>query len=129
MDHRVETVIALMKAEPRRRLRLTNMAQTVNLSTARLCYLFKTETGTSPARYLRQLRMHEAATLLEETFLSVKEIMARVGFTDESHFVRDFKRFKGMTPTQYRKQCISGGDGKPAASESAFRPTISKNGQ
>ncbi len=104
MDPRIEALIALMKSDLRRVLPLTRMAQSVNLSPTRLSCLFKAETGTPPARYLRKLRMEVAATLLEETFLSVKEIMARVGFSDESHFVRDFKRIKGMTPTQYRRQ-------------------------
>lgn len=36
--------------------------------------------------------------------MSVKEIIARVGFTDESHFVKNFKRIYGVTPTEYRKQ-------------------------
>lgn len=104
MDQRVLTVIALMKHDPRRALPLSRLAQSVNLSPTRLCYLFKAETGTPPARYLRALRMQDATTLLVNTFLSVKEIIARVGFTDESHFVRDFKRIYGVTPTEYRKQ-------------------------
>ncbi len=104
MDPRIETLIALMQDDHRRKLSLTKMAQKVNLSPTHLCYLFKAETGTPPARYLRKLRMQNAATLLVETFLSVKEVMARVGFTDESHFVRDFKRLNGLTPTEYRRQ-------------------------
>ena len=104
MDQRVLTVIALMKHDPRQALPLSRLAQTVNLSTTRLCYLFKAETGTPPARYLRALRMQDATTLLVDTFLSVKEIIARVGFTDESHFVKNFKRIYGLTPTEYRKQ-------------------------
>ncbi|CAN5522457.1 MAG: helix-turn-helix transcriptional regulator [Pyrinomonadaceae bacterium] len=104
MDQRVLTVIALMKHDPRRALPLSIMAESVNLSPNRLCYLFKAETGTPPARYLRTLRMQDATSLLVDTFLSVKEIIARVGFTDESHFVRDFKRIHGVTPTEYRKQ-------------------------
>ncbi len=107
MDRRVLTVIALMKHDPRRALPLSRLAQSVNLSPTRLCYLFKAETGTPPARYLRTLRMQDATTLLVTTFLSVKEIIARVGFTDESHFVRDFKRIYGVTPTEYRKQMWS----------------------
>jgi AraC-like DNA-binding protein len=91
-----------MKDEVTRELPLSKMAQLVNLSTPRLYYLFKAETGTSPARYLKSLRMGEAAMLLSNTFLSVKEIMARVGFSDASHFVRDFKRTFGATPTDYR---------------------------
>lgn len=104
MDQRVLTVIALMKHDPRQSLPLSRLAQTVNLSPTRLCYLFKAETGTPPARYLRALRMQDATTLLADTFLSVKEIIARVGFTDESHFVKNFKRIYGVTPTEYRKR-------------------------
>ena len=104
MDQRVLTVIALMKHDPRQSLPLSRLAQTVNLSPTRLCYLFKAETGTPPARYLRALRMQDATTLLADTFLSVKEIIARVGFTDESHFVKNFKRIYGITPTEYRKR-------------------------
>jgi transcriptional regulator GlxA family with amidase domain len=104
MDERVLTVIALMKHNPRRSLPLSSLARSVNLSPTRLCCLFKAEIGTPPARYLRKLRMQDATTLLVTTFLSVKEIIAQVGFTDESHFVRDFKRIYGVTPTEYRKQ-------------------------
>lgn len=93
-----------MRDDLTRRLPLTRMAQLVNLSTARLSYLFKHETGMSPSRYLKSLRMREAEILLLKTFLSIKEITARVGFADESHFVRDFKKLYGTTPTDYRKR-------------------------
>jgi len=130
MDHRIETVIALMRDDRQRPLPLSKLAQSVNLSPTRLCYLFKAETGTPPARYLRTLRMHDAATLLAETFLSVKEIIARVGFTDESHFVRDFKRIHGVTPTEYRKQNIVIGTSEfNALEEGGDRPMNSKNRQ
>lgn len=59
-----------------------------------------------PAKYLRLLRMQEARELLETTFLSVKEIRTRVGFGDESHFMRDFKKACGMTPAQYRQEYL-----------------------
>jgi len=103
MDLRIEKVMALMKDDLTQRLPLGKMAQLVNLSPARLCYLFKAENGVSAARYLKSLRMKEAAVLLSTTFLSGKEIMFRVGLADESHFVKDFKRIYGRTPTEYRK--------------------------
>jgi transcriptional regulator GlxA family with amidase domain len=104
IDQRVESVIALMRADLRRGLSLARMAQSVRLSPTRLCCLFKVETGLPPARYLKKMRMHDAAGLLVRTLLSVKETMASVGLTDESHFVKDFKRIYLVTPTQYRKQ-------------------------
>ena len=123
MDQRVLTVIALMKDDPRQALPLSRLAESVNLSSTRLWYLFKAETGSPPGRYLRMLRMEGATMLLLDTFLSVKEIIARVGFSDGSHFVRDFKRIYGVTPTQYRKQNVVSDAGKfEAANGQKDRP-------
>jgi len=55
---------------------------------------------------LKSLRMQQAGILLTTTFLSVKEIARRVGLTDESHFVRDFKRIYGVTPSEYRNDAL-----------------------
>jgi len=118
MDQRVERVIALMKDDLRQGLSLSEMAHFVNLSPAHLCNLFKAETGTSPARYLRSLRMECAESLLINTFLSVKEVMVGVGLSDQSHFVRDFKRINGITPTQYRRRNRVIGEDKTVATPS-----------
>jgi AraC-like DNA-binding protein len=115
MDQRVLEVIALMKSSLHKGWSADRLAERVNLSPSRLHQLFKEETGLPPARYLRLLRMEEARGLLEATHLSVKQVMARVGVTDESHFVRDFKKTYGLSPAQYRKQFLSGRtqDGRP----------------
>lgn len=107
MVERVKRIIELMEGNPSRTLSLGKMAESVNLSPPYFCYLFKSITGVPPARYLKSLRMQQAATLLTTTFLSVKEIVRRVGFTDESHFVRDFKRIYGVTPSEYRNGGLS----------------------
>ena len=102
MAERVKRVIELMQDNPSRDFSLAEMAQTVNLSPPYFCYLFKSITGMPPAKYLKSLRLQHAATLLTTTFLSVKEIVRRVGCSDDSHFVRDFKRAYGVTPSAYR---------------------------
>jgi transcriptional regulator GlxA family with amidase domain len=102
MDQRVQKAIRLMQENLSRKLLPGEIAVAVNLSLAHLRYLFKAETGQSPAQYLRSLRMQEASRLLETTFLSVKEVMHKIGVNDESHFTRDFKKVYGMTPAQYR---------------------------
>lgn len=97
---------------------LPDLARAVNLSPSRLHSLFKQETGLPPARYLRLLRLSEARRLLETTFLTVKQVMARVGAADESHFVRDFRKAFGMTPARYREHSLAGAedpDGDPTA--------------
>jgi transcriptional regulator GlxA family with amidase domain len=113
MDQRVHRVVTLMNADPRQALNVRKLAKSVNLSTAHLFFLFKTETGTSPARYFKLTRMEYSAALLTSTFLSVKEIMWSAGFRDGSHFVRDFKAIYGQTPSEYRQNntdsnCVTG---------------------
>ena len=128
MDLRVEKLVALMRNDLTQRLPLIKMAQLVNLSRARLCYLFKSESGISASRYLKSLRMKAATVLLSTTFLSVKETMVRVGFGDESHFVKDFKKIYGMTPTEYRKSKATGNDhvSVPGAVETGLSLSVSR---
>jgi two-component system response regulator YesN len=106
MAERVKRVIELMQVDQSREFTLGKMAQSVNLSAPYFCYLFRSITGVPPAKYLKSLRMQQSATLLTTTFLSVKEIVRRVGLADDSHFVRDFKRMYLMTPSEYRNTAL-----------------------
>ena len=81
---------------------LAEAARRMNLSSSRLRHLLRKETGVSPNRYLKRQRLMQAKEVLEATFLSVKEVMHSVGFTDYSHGVRDYKAAFGETPTQSR---------------------------
>lgn len=56
----------------------------------------------APTHYVKVLRLQKAKELLENTFLSVKEVMATVGFSDLSHFVRAYKAQYAETPSQTR---------------------------
>jgi transcriptional regulator GlxA family with amidase domain len=104
MDIRVRQALRLMSRDLSHPLNLKDVARAVSLSTPRLRYLCKAETGMTPARYLKAMRMQEARRLLETTFLSVKQVAAEIGIRDVSHFVRDFKKAYGLTPTQHREQ-------------------------
>lgn len=103
MDYRVQSVIHAMQTHLGEPLSVNDLAQSVNLSRWRLCHIFKSEMHRAPLQYLRCLRMQRARTLLETTFMSIKQITIEVGLRDESHFVRDFKRVYGLSPTKYRQ--------------------------
>jgi|SRR6185503_7197260 AraC family transcriptional regulator, arabinose operon regulatory protein len=102
MDPRVRQAIDLFSEDLSRPLDVKALAASLNLSSSRLRHLFKKETGLTPAQYLKRLRIEGAKTLLEGSFLRLKEVMPKVGVTDESHFVRDFKKAHGLPPITYR---------------------------
>src|SRR5688572_308261 len=130
MAERVKRVIELMQGDPSKTFTLGKMAASVNLSPPYFCYLFKTITGVPPAKYLKALRMQQSATLLTTTFLSVKEIVRCVGLTDESHFVRDFKRIYGVTPSEYRNGAMLSSECSNGENSNLRNwPTNLKNGQ
>ena len=120
MANRVRRVIEMMQGDPSRTFSLGKMAESVNLSAPYFCFLFKSITGVTPAKYLKDLRLQQAATLLTTTFLSVKEIVRRVGLADDSHFVRDFKRRYRLTPSEYRNASF-------LSSDSTKRETLREN--
>src|SRR5687768_6566869 len=106
MDARVTWSIAEMKRRIAEPIRVADLARGARLSESRFAHLFRRETGVAPAEFLHALRMCNARTLLERTFLTVKEVRALVGCNDGSHFARDFRRFHGMAPRAWRARAL-----------------------
>ena len=103
MDRRIELVISRIKSESATAWDSTTLATLVNLSPSRFRHLFKQETGMGPAQYLKEYRVRKAEKMLRTTFLSVKQVLKHVGIGSNAHFVRDFRKTYGMTPTAYRR--------------------------
>ena len=103
MDRRIELVIAKIKTDPAVAWDFAALATLVNLSPSRFRHLFKQETGTTPAQYLKEVRLRRAAKFLRNTFLNIKQILKQVGLGSNAHFVRDFRKLYGTTPTAYRR--------------------------
>ena len=102
LDPRVTWAVAQMQSQMHEPLNMADLAVRVNLSPSRFRHLFTSQTGLAPARYLRRMRLRRARLLIERSFLSVKEVMALVGYNDPSHFTRDFKQFHGVLPSSLR---------------------------
>jgi len=103
MDRRIELVISKLETETSTSWDTKTLAKLVSLSPSRFRHLFKQETGISPAQYLKEIRLRKAEIMLRTTFLSVKQILKRVGIRSNSHFVHDFRKLYGVTPTAYRR--------------------------
>lgn len=105
-DPRVKAAVLYMQKQCPFPFLIDGLAKSLNLSSSRLRHLIRKEMGLSPNRYIKYLRMRRTKELLRSTFLSVKQIMARVGYNDLSHFVRDFKETNGVSPSQYRRRVV-----------------------
>ena len=66
--------------------------------------VFRDVYGTSPRAYFSELKLTEAKHLLLIPDYSIHAISVALGYNEQSHFARQFKRWTGMTPNQYRNQ-------------------------
>jgi AraC-like DNA-binding protein len=85
-------------------VRLEDVARVAFTSPGNLSRLFRRRIGMNFQAYLQKLRLEKGAELLADTRLPVSRIAHRVGYRDVSRFGQHFKRFQGLTPTQWRKQ-------------------------
>lgn len=114
-----------------RKLPLRELAGATGLSVSRVCHLFKSHHGISPAQYLKLLRMRRAKELIEASVLSVKEIGVRLGYDDPSRFVEDFRKTFGSPPLRYREQVSQTTvashdvDGRPLGTDGRELTTVS----
>jgi len=77
-------------------------AEAANLSVSRVQHLFRQQVGMPLGRYNKSLRLRKARTLLQSSFLTLKQIAFQVGLNDISHFVRDYKLAYGERPSETR---------------------------
>lgn len=82
---------------------LEDIAEAAGLSTFRIAHLLKEATGKTALQNIHYLRIQEARRLLEETDLSCTDIAYETGFGDQSYFIKQFKKWMGITPAKYRK--------------------------
>lgn len=81
---------------------LPGMARAAGLSRFHFLRRFKRATGTTPWRYLIELRLAKAKNLLIDPACSVAEAARLAGFTDPAYFSRLFRKRTGVTPRAYR---------------------------
>jgi signal transduction histidine kinase/CheY-like chemotaxis protein/AraC-like DNA-binding protein len=98
MDRIMRSVNANMSSSD---FNVDTLADDVGISRAQLHRKMKEMTGISTGRFLRNLRMEQAARLLREGKVNVSQVADRVGYADQAHFSTAFKNHFGQTPSEY----------------------------
>ncbi len=94
-----------------RPLRLEDLARQAHVSPAYLSYLFSQEQGQTCIEFLTATRLHRAKELLAfDVGSSISDIAWQVGYENTNYFSRVFKRYIGVTPTEYRKNSALSGN-------------------
>lgn len=85
-------------------IRLSELAELVNMNEQYFCRYFKKNIGKTITEYINVIRVEKAATALAETEDKIIDIASACGFDNIGYFIRRFKKEKGMTPSEYRKK-------------------------
>lgn len=99
-SQRVARVIRYLESNFDQPLDVPAIAKVAGMSTSSLHHAFKEVTSFTPIQYLKQLRLHEARSLMLSEGCGAGEAAYRVGYGSPSQFSREFKRFFGETPTR-----------------------------
>ncbi len=86
------------------KITLGDLAAIAQINEKYLCRFFKEFTGQTPIDYINRLRVDRACYEMNVNRLNVTEAAYECGFNELSYFSKIFKKYKGMTPGQYRSQ-------------------------
>lgn len=81
---------------------LSDIAGELKYSDAYFSKVFKKCFNKGFIVYLTELRIEKSKVLLEDIFVNIKDISAKVGFRDSNYYTKVFKRMEGLTPSEYR---------------------------
>lgn len=81
---------------------MEELARELNVSYVWFRTCFKKHTGFAPYEYLQNVRLNHAKILLQNSYLSIKEIAEASGFSSQYHFSKMFKLKTGKAPTEFR---------------------------
>jgi len=104
---RIELVREVIEEHFSESLTLTAISELVGLHPVYLAQAFRKAYGSTVGEYTRKLRIEYACRALSKLDIPIARIAANVGFFDQSHFTRTFRRLVGTTPAEYRRTLSS----------------------
>ena len=87
-------------------LSVKTISDYVNRSAPYVCTMFKKENDQTLNQYITEYRIEKAKRLLENQGTRISEISSDVGYTDGNYFGKSFKKYVGLTPSEYREKML-----------------------
>ena len=81
-------------------------ADELSLRKSQIASILKEDVGQNFVQYISYLLMNEFKRMLVETDMTIQEIVAAIGYSDVSNFLRKFKSIEGITAGQDRKSVV-----------------------
>jgi len=103
---RLRRVNEFIHAKIEDELTLSDMAQSVGLSTAHFSEMFRKSTGETPHQFVLRYRMERAKEMLRAPETRILDVALACGFKTQQHFARVFRWNCGFSPTEYRRQLL-----------------------
>ncbi|TDF95802.1 AraC family transcriptional regulator [Paenibacillus piri] len=102
IQQQVEQAIRWLTLQYHQPISIEQMAQSLGYHRTHLSKMFKQHTGMSPMNFLLKIRMERAKLLLQET-LTIEQVASSVGFSDPLYFSKQFRKWFGRSPSDYRQ--------------------------
>ncbi len=101
---RFEEAMNYIRRNIRSQISVAQLANSMRLDPSQVYRIFQKHTGRSPQQVIAELRMEKACEFLEKTDLSIRDIAEWLGYEYQSHFTKQFKAHRKMSPSAYRKE-------------------------
>lgn len=101
-DHTIDNITEYIDLFLSENLRVADIAEQCGLSYSCFAKKFHEQYGMSCKQYIEKMRFYKAEEFLIFTDFDLNYISQETGFSDCSHFIKNFKKYKGVTPKQFR---------------------------
>lgn len=104
-DDKMDRARSMMREKFLSDITPVQVAEAINMSYSWFRKTFKKYTNMSPAHYITFLKLQKAKSLLFNSSMSVKEIAFSLNYEDAAYFSSIFKKYIGLSPSEYRANC------------------------
>ncbi len=99
----VARIMEWIKGNYYKQITIADIGEVFGYNTDYLSFLFKKYTDITVINYINKTRIDIAKSLIVNYDISIKEAAYSCGFSDEKYFMKTFKKFENLTPSQYKK--------------------------